>query len=263
MESPSSQIDVSARFPLRGRAGRTVVFALLIIFVCVAALLCRVSEPSVQGIPLGTFLDQPGAYKEGRDAVKHLGAQAVPFLVHVLENEPTAFQRWHGALWARLPPKGQSLAGLPADSNRRRARAAALLASAGTNAVAAIPRLIKTSQGDSFFGARHNALGTLSYLAPGSEYEERALLAAIERTKDADQQVCQHAYRSITRFTNSIRRLVPILMDGLKDPEVRDGALSGLRRLGKNVIPIVTEMVQQEGYVTMTIEALEEELTRK
>jgi hypothetical protein len=197
-----------------------------------------------------------------QEAARVLGAKAVPYLVNVLEREPTRLQRWYSKSQPQFPAGLQKLAPSPRNFDQRRAWAAAALTQAGTNAVVALPLLINVAQDDPFFGTRQNAVGTLALVAPGTAYEGEAASAVISRTTDANQQLCEHAYNCLGRFTNQMQRVVPILLHGLRNPAVKDNALTGLSWLGTNAMPVIRASVQNEDYLPMSFDALALELAR-
>lgn len=232
----------------------------------------RIAEPRYKGVKLGEFLDKkPGVAGGGLrvagrglpelwEAVKGLGPKAVPYLTSVLEREPTPLQQWYGRTLPNLSLKIQTLLPPAKNFTQRRAWAASALSHVGTNAIVAIPLLIKTATNDGFFGTRHNAVGTLANIAPGTKFEEAAASAIISRTTDANQALREHAYSSLGAFTNQMDKVVPMLLHGLRNPAVRDFAMISLRRLGTNAMPIVRKKVQNEGYLPMSFEALDREL---
>jgi hypothetical protein len=215
-------------------------------------------------VRLGVLLDNnplPGSgLVEVENAVKVLGPKAVPYLRRVLEREPTSLQQQYAKAYTSLPSLLQKFAPRPRSITQRRARAAAALIQAGTNAVAAIPLLIKTATNDLFHGTRHNAVGALAALAPGTAFEGAAALAVISRTTDANQMLRQHAFSCLGTFTNEIELVVPTLLHGLRQPPVREYALTGLRRLGRRAMPTIRRKVQNEGYLPMSLDMLELEL---
>jgi hypothetical protein len=184
----------------------------------------------------------------------------VPYLTKVLEKEPTKLQQWYGRNRQRLPASVQRFAPRPQSFTQRRSRAAAALSAAGTNAVTAIPVLLHVATNDSFFGTRHNAVGALATIAPGTEFEEAAASAIISRTTDENEALREHAYSSLGAFTNQMEKVVPMLLHGLRNPAVRVFAMISLRQLGTNAMPTVRKKVQNEGYLTMSFEMLEREL---
>jgi hypothetical protein len=240
-----------------------------VLLVCATILVAliwvaRVPEPSHKGVPLGELLDKngarPGGLGEAREAVRALGARAVPYLVHVLEREPTPLQQRYARAHPRFPASLRKLAPQPKNFNQRRARTAAVLTEVGTNAVAAIPVLLKAARDDPFFGTRHNAVGTLASIAPGTAWAEEAASVVIDRTSDPNEQLRQHAFSCLGAFTNQMPKVVPILLHGLRNPAVGDSALQGLRRLGTNAMRVARERVQNEGYLPMSLEELERKL---
>jgi hypothetical protein len=223
----------------------------------------RVPEPSYEGVPLGSLLSGAGGgLQETQQAVRALGVKAVPYLVDVLEHEPTSLQRWYAKAQPQFPAVLQRFTRPPKKFDQRRAWAAAPLTQAGTNAVIALPILIKIAQDDPFFGTRHNAVGTLAATAPGTQYEAEAASAVMSRTTDANRVLCEHAYSCLGKFTNQMQKVVPILLHGLRNPAAKENALMDLRGLGTNAMPIIRESVQNEGYLPMSFDALEVELRR-
>ena len=244
---------------------RLAILGSLAVLATLFAWLRFGSEPTHKGARLGTILDggASGGLAEAQEAARVLGAGAVPYLMKVLEREPTVVQRGYARYWPRLPAKIQKLAPAPQKINQRRAWAAAALTQAGAHAVRAVPLLMKIASGDPFFGTRHNAVGSLAAIAPGSRYEGEAASIVIGRISDENQQLREHAYSSLGAFTNELRKVVPILLHGLRDPVFKESALLSLKRIGPNAMPVVRERVQNEGYLPMSFDALERELATR
>jgi hypothetical protein len=122
--------------------------------------------------------------------------------------------------------------------------------------------LLNVATNDSFFGSRHNAVGTLANIAPGTEFEAAAATAIISRTTDENEGLREHAYNSLGAFTNQMDKVVPILLHGLRSaeaPAVRESAIKSLRRFGTNAMPVVRSIVQNGGNLPWSFEALERE----
>ena len=244
---------------------RLVIILCFTMIIVVAVWFGSVPEPRYNGVRLGALLDNnpvgPGSgLFDLQKAAKALGPQAVPYLTAVLKREPTSFQQWYARTLPRLPLTIRKLAPPPKIVTQRRARAAAALTQTGTNAITALPLLIKIAINDPFFGTRHNAVGTLAAVAPGTAFEEAAATAVISRTTDENQTLREHAFSSLGAFTNQMEKVVPTLLHGLRQSAVRENAMVGLRRLGTNAMPIVRRRVQNEAYLPMSFDALEREL---
>jgi hypothetical protein len=217
------------------------------------------------GVPLGALLDGRGSENSwhAHRAVEKLGAKAVPYLMNVLETEPTRGQKTHEWLYRRIPPRFRKGLPVPQDINLRRIRAAALLSAAESNAIPAIPLLVKVAEEDGDLMTRFYAIETLAKIAPASEHAERAIGAIAEATDHQIREMRQHAYRRLRHFTNNLEKIVPIFLEGLRGSEVKvkDICRVELNALGTNIMPVAHPTVKIEGYLPMSFEELEREVS--
>jgi len=103
-------------------------------------LVSRPREPRHDGRSLSYWaarLNQP----EAKRALTAMGTNALPFLIEWLDEEPTQFDAWLRRAGQRLP---DSLQPDPWPFGSRRDNAAHALGLLGTNAIPAIPELIRT-----------------------------------------------------------------------------------------------------------------------
>jgi len=244
-------------------AGLSVLLAVLIGAVA-SVLFFWVEDPVYQGVSLGAMLDSSGTtnFFRSHEAVASLGPKAVRYLVHVLENEPSRFEKYYAKAYPSLPASLNKFLSPPKNYDARRARAAAYLKAAQADATPAVPLLIQLVEGDGFFGTRHNALGTLAVLAPATEHAERAIEVIVKRTSDKSHQIDSHAYSSLGYFTNHMEKVVPLLLHGLRSSETRESCMWGLKRMGTNIMPIVRVKVKNPAYLPMSFEELEREVAQ-
>lgn len=86
---------------------------------------------------------------------------------------------------------------------------------------------------------RLNARSALVRLGPGSEYEGvalEALLAAMRRS-----EVMRNEYGWLGAFSNRATEVLPVLLKGLEDPNVREHCLYSLKQFGEVAEPLLKE----------------------
>lgn len=130
-------------------------------------------EPRHEGRSLSYWaarLNQP----EAQRALFAIGTNALPFLIEWLDEEPTKFDAWLGRAGQRLP---DSLRPNPWPFGSRRDIAAHALGFLGTNAIPAIPDLIRMFDWKWAGGAPPTGLLALSEIGPAAI---PALMQALE-----------------------------------------------------------------------------------
>jgi len=108
-------------------------------------------EPSYKGHRLSYWLEPPrsGAGVKGNESVialRKIGSNAVPFLIHDLKAKDSAFGLFYRTNWPRLPVWLQKKLPTPQTPEARRGRAVWALETLGPAAEAAVPQLIQLVQ---------------------------------------------------------------------------------------------------------------------
>jgi hypothetical protein len=208
---------------------------------------CVVGEFGTEAVYDGRSLDEllnkssylSQAYWELASGVKELKGEAVPYLVHVLKNEPTISQRVYQKLFRGVPRGIKQRFPAPSFYQNRLGTCASMLGWTGKDGVAQIPFLARVSREDRDSMVRLNAMGALERLGPGSEYESMAVEALIAATRETEVRLAQGGYGGLGVVVNRATEVVPILLRGLENPAVRDECIYSLKRLGRAAEPLV------------------------
>jgi hypothetical protein len=199
--------------------------------------------PVYEGRPISQLLEESTYLIQARlelhTAVGKLKGEAVPYLVHVLKNEPTMPQRVYYKLYFGVPQSMRRRLPGPSFYENRRGTCAALLGETGSNGVAQIPLLARISREDANWVVRANAMGALELLGPGSQYESVALEALIAATRELKVEVAKRGYGRLGAFRNRVAEVVPVLLKGLENPNVREQCIYSLKRLGAAAEPLI------------------------
>lgn len=216
------------------------------LWACIAILSWKSAGPAVpvyEGRLVSELLTEsaflPQARFELHNAVGKLKGEVVPYLVHVLKNEPTPLQTARDWLFFRVPQSWRHRLPTPSFSQNRRGTCAALLGSTGSSGVAQIPFLARLSREDLSWTVRVNAMNALARLGPGSDYESVALEALITATREADLRMAERGYGRLGALTNRAAEVVPVLLKGLENPSVRETCIYSLKRLGAAAEPLI------------------------
>jgi hypothetical protein len=210
-------------------------------------------EPRYQGIRFGVFLDEYWKNREmaktGREGVKEMGGNVVPYLVSQIEKDPV--REIIFTIKPRLPDKISSILPDQRTYRNRRLVAAALLTEAGTNAVRGLPCLLEITEAEGP-DYTHNFIRAIGMLAPGTEYEDRArklmLRVATESRSERDSDTRRMAYHLLGMFGG--REAVPVLIEGLRDRRMVDACIESLLKIGPIAVPELTKVaVHESGYV--------------
>src|SRR5688500_6884971 len=106
--------------------------------------------PVYEGRSISQLLEESSYLLQARlelhKAVRQLKGEAVPYLVHVLKNEPTMPQRVYKRLFSGMPGSLKQRLPIPDFFGNRRGTCAALLGSTGSDGVAQIPFLARLSR---------------------------------------------------------------------------------------------------------------------
>jgi HEAT repeat protein len=148
------------------------ILAVSVIAGCVM-LVSRPREPRHEGRSL-SYWARRSHQPEAQRALTAMGTNALPFLIEWLDEEPTQFDAWLRRAGQRLP---NSLQPDPWPFGSRRDNAAHALGLLGTNAIPAIPELIRTFDWNWTGGLPPPGLYALANIGPAAI---PALLQALE-----------------------------------------------------------------------------------
>lgn len=140
-------------------------------------VLSRPREPHYEGQSLTYWaarLNQP----EAQQALTAIGTNALPFLIKWLDEEPTRFGSWTWKIGQRLP---ESIRPDPWPFGSRRDIAGNALGFLGTNAILAIPELIRTFDWNWGGGSPPHGQYALAEIGPAAV---PALLEALEEDSE-------------------------------------------------------------------------------
>ena len=198
----------------------------------------HVPEPKYEGIGLGVYIsNSTNNVGPAKVATAGLGGLAVPYLVQQMKPDPLRELLFKAA--QKLPGQFNSILNDRGEYQRRRAVAAFLLLTLGTNAVTALPaalQMVEASDDRVFLNAVQ-----LLRLAPGTEHETRALhallhLISLKRPDWAHTFARRIAYDLLPNFTANSEIVIPALVKSLHEP---GGArrIDPVVRFGTNAIP--------------------------
>ena len=85
----------------------------------------------------------------------------------------------------------------------------------------------------------------LGRVAPGSQYESKALQAVIA-VKSADRDFCDARLRVLGCFTNSPKTVIPILVAELNNPAHVETAVNSLEKFGSSATPSLYPVALKE-----------------
>jgi hypothetical protein len=234
--------------------------AALVTVACCVAWMRHVPEPRYNGIGLGLYLRHnprnPQLFMDGREAVRALGASAVPYLVSEIEMNP--FMEFLLKIAPSMPAKVASLFPNRNDYLNKRLRAAALLPEAGTNAIYVLPRLLQMAEAE-HPNYTHNLIRAIGMLAPGTVHEDKArtLMIEVVATKNSrESELERMSYHFLGVFGGS--EVVRPLIDGLRRPNMADACMEALKHLGTTAVPELKKAADVEtGYYRPATEALQ------
>lgn len=109
-----------------------------------------------------------------------------------------------------------------------------------------------------FHTARYNGARMLARLAPGTEFEGKALNALISMQPDGTTDFRGQQFHWLSRFTNSPQLVVPVLLTGITNVPTFDASVAGLQRFGAAAVPSLYHMALPEtGFIRPAELALE------
>lgn len=221
----------------------------------VGALLWRASgprEPVFEGRPLTSWLDHhvassaasppygsPG-WKKADEVIRHIGTNAIPILLEMIrakDRPPFVLKLMETARRFALAQMKYRHAML------RHEEAEYAFRMLGTNAVSAVPELIRIYEQNISASSQRCAALALGHVGRGAQ---AALPALIERFPHTNDDVRFYAVSAVMHIGGEPRVVIPALTTALKDPNVnvRWNALVGLSRFGGRARPAVPEIMK-------------------
>lgn len=94
--------------------------------------------------------------------------------------------------------------------------------------------------------ALFNSMGLLGRLAPGTEYESRALQAVIGAHAQHDREFYKTKLNVLGCFTNFPNQVIPILVATLNDPVNVETAANSLQNFGASATPTLYPLALKE-----------------
>ncbi len=125
-----------------------IILGVLLLAAILGVLFTSPRTPQYNGKTLGEWLvmldpsvDRRADHEQAREAIRHMGATALPYLRHILRSRPNSVREWlrdHAVRWHLMRPDKLSIR----DQEYRAARAAYQLAEdAGVNIASLVPDL--------------------------------------------------------------------------------------------------------------------------
>lgn len=229
----------------------------------VVSLLWRTSgprEPVFEGRPLTSWLDHhlasssasppygsPG-WNKADEAIRHIGTNAIPKLLEMIrakDRPPLVLKLMDRVRRYGFPVMNYRYAMI------RHEEAEYAFGMLGTNAVSAVPELIRIYQQNISASSQMCAALALGHIGPGAQ---PALPALIQRFTHTNSDTRFYAVSAVMSIGGEPAVVVPALTSALKDPNVnvRWNALSGLSRFGgraRPAIPEILKMLDDRGMV--------------
>jgi HEAT repeat protein len=213
--------------------------AIVIIFmVAVIAWLAlsKPAEPVYQGKPLSVWLEvyttatDGGARsvqlgRETDEAVRHIGTNAIPFLLNMLQARDSALSLKIFE-WAKKLPRVK-IHHLSATDRIREARMA--FTALGASASNAVPQLMKMYNGNDFDYSQRMILGSLGATGPAASNAVPLLLRIAAETNNPALLISIFALGSIH---SEPEKVVPVLSKRLRDPNLNVVCFFAAKSLG-------------------------------
>lgn len=238
-----------------GMSKRIGIVAGLALAGVVVSLLWRASgprEPVFEGRPLTSWLDHhvassaasppygsPG-WKKADEAIRHIGTNAIPKLLEMIRAKDRP------PLVLKLMDRVRRF-GFPVMNYRysmvRHEEAEYAFKMLGTNAVSAVPELIRIYQQNISASSQRCAALALGHIGQGAQ---PALPALIQRFTHTNSDTRFYAVSAVMSIGGKPAVVVPALTSALKDPNVnvRWNALSGLSGFGGRARPAIPEILK-------------------
>lgn len=217
-------------------------------------------EPMYEGVGLGRYVRDYWKDRElrrnSRAAVKTMGPEAVPYLMKHIQGDP-----FTDLLIKISPSMPAPIASMFPDARAYRERiysAAILLPEAGTNALTALPWLLKKTEAQNP-NFNHNFVRAIGMLAPGTDSEKRAtklMLEVVRNLEPTNRETRRMAYNYLGELGGE--EVVQVLLEGLGDYRVRSSCIEALVRIGTNAAPALKKIAEkEEGHIRPATSALE------
>ncbi len=209
-------------------------------------------EPVFEGRPLTSWLDHhvassaasppygsPG-WKKADEAIRHIGTNAIPTLLAMIRA------RDKPPLMLKLMKTAERLGLIPTMYRYaiwRHEEAEYAFEMLGTNAVSAVPALIRIYEQDISPSSQRCAALSLGHIGRGAQ---AAVPALIQRFTHTNSDVRFYAVSAVMSIAGQPDVAIPALMSALKDPNihVRWNALVGLSNFGGRARPAVPEILK-------------------
>jgi hypothetical protein len=238
-----------------GMSKRIGIVAGLALGGLVVSLLWRASgpsEPVFEGRPLTSWLDHhiassaasppygsPG-WKKADEAIRHIGTNAIPKLLEMIrakDRPPLVLKLMDSVRRFGFPVMNYRYAMV------RHEEAEHAFEMLGTNAVSAVPELIRIYQQNISASSQRCAALALGHIGRGAQ---PALPALIQRFTHTNSDTRFYAISAVMSIGGEPAVVVPALTSALKDPNVhvRWNALSGLIRFGGRARPAIPEILK-------------------
>lgn len=222
---PSSGAKKSLmRFPKK-RAVLVALAAILLAIGLAAIVFQSPPEPSYQGEPLNSWLDDMAQqqrftkrkhnFEECRTALQTMGPSAIPFIIHKLNQNDSPWHNKYRERWPNLPPFLKSHLPKPNDGMFDARIAAMAIGHIGTNALPYLP----SKMHDSNPAVREAALTCLSGLYFSNHATNKTIALSIPALKDSDAAVRLWAAMALGRIGPAASNAVPALIGDLQSGE--------------------------------------------
>jgi HEAT repeat protein len=183
------------------------------------ALLARDRQPTYQGQRLSALLeiygshpDDPQVAANAENALRHIGTNAIPFLLQWISYEPSPLRTKLDSLIEKVPDRWRPRwMDSPGSRSFDAAVAFAVLGAAGSNA---IPHLTKQAVTATNEQGTQRATIALSGIGP------QALPALLEMTTNSHTMIRYFAIAAISTLGQSASPALPRLIKSLDDPQV-------------------------------------------
>jgi hypothetical protein len=217
-------------------------------------------EPVFEGRPLTSWLDHhvassaasppygsPG-WKKADEAVRHIGTNAIPTLLEMIraKNRPPFVLKLMEMARGLGLTKMRYRYAMP-----RHEEAEYAFEMLGTNAVSAVPELIRIYEQNISASSQRCAALALGHIGRGAQ---AALPALIQRFTHTNKEVRFYAVSAVMSIGGDANLAIPALTSALKDPsvDVRWNALVGLSSFGgraRSAAPEILKMLNDAGMV--------------
>jgi HEAT repeat protein len=247
---------------MRKRRKKILIALTCLIVIAGIALVCWNAEPRYNGHSLSYWMDHFGSLNiatnaeeaKARDAISHIGTDAVPYLLKWMSYERDSSDRYPKNLVAELAnavaPTNSSTwsPSQTEDSLFRRANTSVFVLSLlGNRAKAAIPRLTEMLNPATDFAVRLRAARSLECIG---EDGLPPLLAVLAQTNAPNRHFMASRVAKSSGLERNATLAIPVLVHCLddSDPEISLNAVYALRRLaGKSplVVPALTNCLRE------------------